>query len=203
MQGHLGGDPDDLPTLASDPETDLVILGCDDVGVVATDPADRLDAHHGIAAASLGLSDRRVPLQVGEAVIDRAGGRSLPAPSANDSDVAILLQQPASTFQPALSHLAIAVHELDELHRGICLAESFESLVPGPRCRERARQVQLHDLGAQRPGQRGTPISGVRVDVDDRLAASHQRGQATTKPLTFVSADDHGTNRAHDIHVLP
>ena len=132
MQGHLGGNPDDLPTLPSDPETDLVILGCDDVGVVATDPANRLDAHHGIAAASLGLTDRRFPLQIGEAVVDRASGRSLSPSSANHSDVTILLQQPARAFQPAISHLAVAVHELNELHPGICLAESFEILRSWP-----------------------------------------------------------------------
>jgi hypothetical protein len=138
MQGHLLVDPNHPPALASDPETDFIILGGDDLGVITPDLVDRLHTHHGVTAACFGLSSRAVPLEIGEIVIDRTSRKTLPPSSTNDSDIVVFFEHFACTLEPTLNHLAIAVDELDESYCRIDLAKSFEALVSGSSCRKRA-----------------------------------------------------------------
>src|ERR1017187_4384361 len=92
VQAHIGVDAQDYPTLTADPQTELIILSGDNQRVIAIDAAESLHTDHGIATASLNLTDRQIPLEVGESVVDRLVGVTLAATSENDGNIGPLVE---------------------------------------------------------------------------------------------------------------
>ena len=185
--------------LAADPQAELVVLGGDDRWIVAADTTERLGEDHGVAAARFDLSDRDVPLEIGHAVVDRLIAIALAAPAEDHGDVGPLFQHRHGAVQPARHHLAVAVDNLDVFDARGDLLQPLEAGISRAGCRERARQVQLHDLRPQRPRQFDAAVRRIRIDVDDRQVAPDHRAQTPAQPLPFIAADRDDSQLTHDL----
>ena len=97
--------------------------------VEAADLPAGVDADHHVAVREVDLADRQVPLDVGQAVVDRPLGIPLATTSGDQGDVGMLLEVTSATVQPAVDHLAVAVDEHDEADVRGDLEQPLETLV--------------------------------------------------------------------------
>jgi hypothetical protein len=79
VQRHFGMQPPDAPAGLPQAHAQLRFLARDQVVSVAADSAQRVDAHHHVAAAGADLADRRIPLDVAKAVVNGSFREALPA----------------------------------------------------------------------------------------------------------------------------
>ena len=168
VPGHLGVQAEDLPAVPAQSQAELGLFAGDDRRVVARRAAEGRRPDHRVAAAGVGLADRRVPLEVGQAVVDRLVAVPLAAAAGDDGDVRPSREGRDGPLQPAGRHLAVAVDELDQRDLRGDVLQPLEAGVARPGRRERDREVQLDDLRPQRPGQLDAAVGRARIDVDDR-----------------------------------
>src|SRR5271157_54830 len=87
VQCHLGVGPQDAPSLSAHAQAEIRLLPRDERWVKAPSRLEGGNPHHGISTAGVGLTNRSVPFEIGQAVINRMLGKPLPATPADDSHV--------------------------------------------------------------------------------------------------------------------
>ena len=72
----------------------------------------RVCTHHRIATAGFRLSDRRIPFNVTEEVVNAALGVAFPASAADASDIRVCVEKLRSCLRPAVDDCAITIDKL-------------------------------------------------------------------------------------------
>ena len=114
VQGHLGVDPKNDPAALSEPDAQVGLFAGDQRGIVPADLPEGIATSQDVAAAVFGFANRRVPLEVSQAIVDRLLGVALAATSGDGGDIVALFEYPLAVIHPAFGDLAVTVDELDE-----------------------------------------------------------------------------------------
>jgi len=178
------------PTRAqADP--DLFVLARDEARVVATDLAQRGGADHDVATEARDLADGTVPpLDVANAVEDRAVGKALPSIATDGAQLGLGIEGRHGRVDPPIDDLAVAIDELDVLDPRRDLTQALEACVAGTRCGERRGHVELDDRGAAAARLADAVIGRSGIHVDDGGPKAAHRIQRTDQALPLVPADE-------------
>jgi hypothetical protein len=191
VQGHVRIDAQDHLALGPHAPAEVRFLAADQARIEAPDLLECLRPHQRIAAAGLRLSDRRVPLDVAQPVVDRRVAEALAPAAADDDRVGSRRQRLHPRLDPARLQLAVPVDELHEPELRPELAQVLPALVACARSREGDRHVELDHLHAHPARQRHAAVLGAGIDVDDELALLAHRLQAAPQALALVASDGH------------
>ena len=79
---------------------------------------ESVDTHQRITSAALGLSDRGIPLDVAEHIVNRSCRIELPAPAIYNRYIAMSVKKGRRLLDPASDNFAITIDKLDIARSG-------------------------------------------------------------------------------------
>ena len=177
VQRHLGVEPADRPALGAQPKAHLRLLTSDDRRVVAPHVCECLGPKERVAAAGLRGADGRVPLHVGQRVVDAGFGKALTPSAADNRESFIGFERRPCRLNPIGPNLAITIDELNEPEAGQDFPEPCKPLVAGAGRGEGHRKIKLDDLHAQRTRKVATVVRRTRIHIHHTIRAADERSQ--------------------------
>ena len=162
---------ENFPPLPTNSQAKLVVLRGNNRWIVAVDSTKGLREHHRVATASFDLTERRIPLKIGQAVIDGLIAISFAPTAVHDSDTRLFSEHLAGVVQPARHNLTIPIDELNKPNRPVELQQPLNTRIASSCRREWQRQVQLDDFHAHGPRQLNAPVHRIRINVHYRKAS--------------------------------
>ena len=141
---HFDVEPPNLPIPLPQPQTKFRLFAGDQLRSIAADGVERVRSNQRVAAAGVGLANRRVPLEVAKRVINRGCRILFTPPPTDDRDLRASGEKGARLGEPMALQDAVPVDKLDKPNRGIA---GFQRLIAGvarPRGGEWKAEVEVH-----------------------------------------------------------
>ncbi|KRC05926.1 hypothetical protein ASE06_21980 [Sphingopyxis sp. Root214] len=153
MDGHRTIYPPHRPAGSAKPKTKFRLFAGNDCRVIALHLLQRFDPEHCVAAASRGLSHRRIPFAIAHLIIDAAFRVTLAPPPAYRRCRWLGAQTCLRGSQPARLEFTVAIDKLNIFDIGAAEQKCFEAGIARARGGEWHRQVKLDNMRSHRAGE--------------------------------------------------
>jgi hypothetical protein len=133
VHSHFSVQAPDAPPGSAKSDAQLRIFGGNQISSKGTHLLESVGTHQRITSAALGLSDRGIPLDVAEHVVNRSCRIELPTSATNNRYIAVSVKKGRRLVDPVSHNFAITIDKLDIGKTSRRLAGALKTRVSGAR----------------------------------------------------------------------